>query len=444
MKQIEARSSAQLVSDVIDNGRVSGQQLLVIGLCFLFNMVDGFDITAMAIVASPVASELSISADRLGWIFSFALAGMMIGAMLLAPISDIIGRRSVIILSLVLVGISILLTANASSLLEFFIFRFVAGLGAGTLFASQATLADEYSPGVYRTLSVAIVTSGYPAGAMMTSVVAGMIMPEYGWRGMFWFGGSVTIAMVVVALLFIPESLKYLFKRRPKNTLERTNKILRKLGKDVLDAMPTVTVEEQTNKAGLVATMMKLVAPQYRSTTLQLWAAFLMSFASLYFLMSWIPKLIEDSGFTAADGRQAFFLMNLGAICGVYVLGALSTRMKLTNLIAMFFLITSAGMIVYAMVPTKLSLLLTLIFFIGLFQQGGFTAMYSVAAKVYPTDMRSTGIGWAIGLGRSGAVIGPVVAGYLISAGTGMSGNFLLFALPMAVSAVLVYRLHIR
>jgi AAHS family 4-hydroxybenzoate transporter-like MFS transporter len=203
-------TSAELVDDVIDNGKISGQQLLVVGLCMFFNMLDGFDITAMAVVASAVSTELELTADRLGWIFSFALLGMMGGAMFLAPLSDIVGRRKMIIASVFLVGVSILLTANATTLTEFIVLRFISGLGAGVMLACQATLAAEYSPEKYRTLSVAMVTSGYPMGAMFTSVVAGIVMPEYGWRGMFMFGGVLTLSMGMVAWLFIPESLKNL------------------------------------------------------------------------------------------------------------------------------------------------------------------------------------------------------------------------------------------
>ena len=184
-------TSAGVIADVIDNGRVSGQQLLVIALCFIFNMLDGFDITAMAVVARSVETELALSADQLGWIFSFALAGMMVGAMFLAPVSDLIGRRKLIIISVLLVGISILLTAMASSLAEFFVLRFLSGIGAGAMLASQATLTAEYSPEKVRSFSVVAVTAGYPMGALMTSVVATIVMPDYGWRGMFWFGGSM-------------------------------------------------------------------------------------------------------------------------------------------------------------------------------------------------------------------------------------------------------------
>ena len=161
-------SSDNIVHDVIDNGEVSAQQLLVVGMCMFFNMLDGFDITAMAVVASAVSIELQLTADKLGWIFSFALAGMMCGAMFLAPVSDIIGRRKLIILAMAIISVSILFTATATSLIEFIVLRFISGIGAGAMLASQAALSAEYSPDKYRAFSVAAVTSGYPLGAMMT------------------------------------------------------------------------------------------------------------------------------------------------------------------------------------------------------------------------------------------------------------------------------------
>ena len=437
-------SSSSIVSDVIDKGSVSAQQFLVVGLCLFLNMLDGFDITAMAIVASAVSTELELTPDRLGWIFSFALAGMMAGAMLLAPISDIIGRRAMIVTSVVLVGGSILLTANATTLSEFFLLRFISGMGAGAMLACQAALAAEYSPEKYRTLAVAAVTSGYPLGAMMTSVVAGFILPDYGWRGMFWFGGALTLTMAIVAWILLPESLKYLLEKRPANALERINKILRKLKKDPLKEMPHVTVAEKKAKTGLGKTMMGLVAKEHRVATLTLWAAFFLCFSTLYFLMSWIPKLMEDSGYERSVGRTAFFLFNFGGVIGIYLLGWMSTRWKLTNLILVLSLSSAVGMVAFALAPNQLNLLFVLIFLIGILQQGGFTGLYGVAAKVYPTHIRSTGIGWAIGLGRSGAVAGPAIAGYLIAAGFDMSANFFFFAIPMAIGGMIAYRLHVR
>ncbi len=436
--------STQLVADVIDNGQVSAQQLLVVGLCLFFNALDGFDITAMAVVNGPVSAELALSPDKVGWIFSAALAGMMLGAMFLTPVSDIVGRRKLIILSVSLVGASMLLTANVTTLSEFLILRFVSGAGAGAMLACQAPLAAEYSPEKYRALSVAAVTSGYPLGAMSTSIVADLVMPEYGWRGMFWFGGGVTLVMGLVAWLLIPESLKFLFERRPQNALRRVNDILRRLKKDTLDATPEVAAQERTNNAGFVESMLKLLHKRRRTATLTLWATFFLCFATLYFLMSWIPKLMEDSGYEALVGRRAFFLFNLGGVIGIYLLGILSIRWKLTNVVFVMLFSSAIGMAVFASAPDRLNALLIIIFFVGLLQQGGFTGLYGAAAKIYPTEIRSTGIGWAIGLGRSGAVVGPAIAGYLITAGLGMAANFFIFAVPMAIGGLIAYKLHVR
>ena len=436
--------SSDVVAEVIDNGQVSGQQILVVGLCMFFNMLDGFDITAMAIVAGSVSQELQLTADRLGLIFSFALAGMMVGAMVLAPVSDIIGRRKLIILSVTLVGVSILFTANATSLTEFMILRFISGLGAGAMLACQAALAAEYSPEKYRSLSVALTTAGYPLGATLTAVVAGFIMPEYGWRGMFWFGGGVTLSMGLVAWIFIPESLKYLFEQRPMNALERVNVILNKLGKDTLDQLPVVARQQARQVKGFFGNMAALLAKEHRTTTLLLWTTFFMCFATLYFLMSWIPKLMEQTGYSVETGHFAFFLFNLGGVIGIISLGTLSTRWRLTNLVFVFLSLSAVSMVIFAAAPNRLNFLLVVIFFTGILQQGGFTGLYAIAAKVYPTEIRSTGIGWAIGLGRSGAVLGPAAAGFLIAAGFSMSANFYVFAVPMAIGGLISYWLKVK
>jgi len=437
-------SNSESAHDVIDDGAVSSQQFLVIGLCLFFNMLDGFDITAMAVVANSVSTELTLTPDRLGWIFSFALAGMMAGAMFLAPLSDVIGRRKLIIAAMALVGVSIVMTAMATTFIEFILLRFLSGLGAGAMLASQAALASEYSPEKYKALSVALVTSGYPLGAMMTSVIAAYVLPDFGWRGMFWFGGVLTLTMVGVGLLLLPESLKYLYERRPPNALARINAILRKLNKREMAALPAIERGSSSRSNGFLQGMLRLLRHEHRSTTLTLWLAFFLCFTTLYFLMSWIPKLMEDSGFTPEVGRQAFLLFNLGGVVGIYLVGWASTRLTLTNVICAMTIAAAVIMIVFAFAPRELNLLLGLTLLIGILQQGGFTGLYAAAAKAYPTEIRSTGIGWAIGLGRFGAVVGPTVAGYLIAAGLDMSANYIVFAVPLALGGLIAYRLHIR
>jgi MFS family permease len=152
---------------------------------------------------------------------------------------------------------------------------------------------------------------------------------------------------------------------------------------------------------------------------------------------------MEDSGYAPEIGREAFFLFNLGGVIGIYLMSYLSTRVKLTNVVCYLSVASAIGMVIFAMAPNQLSLLMGLILIIGILQQGGFTGLYGTAAKIYPTEIRSTGIGWAIGLGRSGAVAGPAVAGYLIAAGFDMSFNFYFFAVPMAIGGIIAYRLHV-
>ena len=439
---MSTNNSIKDINEFIDNGSITSQQILVVSLCFIFNMLDGFDITAMAVVASPVSVDLALTPDLLGWIFSFALAGMMVGAMALAPIADIIGRRALIILSLMIVGISVIMTSKVESLTPFMLLRFISGMGAGALLASQASLAAEYSPDKYRALSVAIVTAGYPTGAMMTSVVAGYILPEYGWRMMFLFGGVVTVSMVIVAWLMIPESLKYLIEKKPNNALEKINKILLKLNAPSINELPPSNNDREVT-VSMIGNMRMLLSPKFRRLSLMLWTSFFCAFGTLYFLMSWIPKLMENAGYDMAVGRDAFLLFNLGGVIGIYLLGILSVKWKLTNLILNLSLVSAVSMIIFALVPNQLNILFILILLIGILQQSAFTGLYGVAAKAYPTEIRSTGVGWAIGLGRSGAVAGPAVAGYLILAGYDMSANFIFFALPMIVCGLTAYKLNI-
>ena len=153
---------------------------------------------------------------------------------------------------------------------------------------------------------------------------------------------------------------------------------------------------------------------------------------------------MEQSGYSVEVGRMAFFLFNLGGVLGVFILGMLSTRWKLTNLVSLFLFTSGVSMVLFAISPNQQMLLMVIIFFMGILQQGGFTGLYAVAAKLYPTEIRSTGIGWAVGLGRSGAVVGPAAAGFLIAAGLTMSGNYVVFALPMLVGGLLAYRLKVN
>lgn len=438
------------ISEFIDRGNFSAQQIMIVALCLIFNMVDGFDITAMAVTAHQIGEDMQLTADKLGLVFSFSLAGMMMGAMFLATLSDIIGRRTMIIITLLLVGSTVILTALVNSLPMLIFLRFVSGLGAGAMLASVATLASEYSPERFRALSVTAVTSGYPLGAMMTGLVASSIVPEFGWRGMFAVGGTITIGLAVVAFLLVPESLQFLCKKQPEGALKKVNKVLARFSVQPLTEMPLINQSDgvvEADHQSILQKMFSLLTPELKRSTLILWATFFLCISTLYFLMSWIPKLIIDLGYPADAGNLAFTLFNFGGVLGIFTLGWLASRWSLSTLISIFAVTAAALMWVFAAAASlqaSQTILMTLIFVIGISLQGGYTGLYAVAAKIYPIEIRSTGVGWAIGLGRLGAVIGPGVAGYMIATGISITTNFLTFAIPMMVGGILAYQLRVR
>ena len=412
-------------------------------------MVDGFDITAMAVTAHQIGGEMQLSADKLGLVFSFSLAGMMMGAMFLATFSDIIGRRTMIIITLLLVGTTVLLTAMVNSFAMLIALRFVSGLGAGAMLASVATLAAEYSPERYRALSVTTVTSGYPLGAMMTGLVASSVIPEFGWRGMFILGGSITVALAIVAFALIPESLHFLCNKQPKAALQKVNKIIAMFSVQPLSQLPNRGLGEENTEADRASSLQKVVSlltPALRRSTLMLWGTFFLCISTLYFLMSWTPKLIINLGYDVEAGNLAFTLFNFGGVLGIYALGWLATKWSLSTLISIFAIAAALLMWFFAaaasFAATK-TILMALIFVIGISLQGGFTGMYAVAAKLYPAEIRSTGVGWAIGLGRFGAVLGPGIAGYMMAMGVSITANFLVFAIPMLIGGILAYKLRV-
>ena len=442
--------TATSISAVIDHGKVSRQQYLIVGLCLLFNMIDGFDITAMAVTAHQIGEELQLGAEQLGLVFSFSLAGMMLGAMFIASLSDVLGRRVIIITSLGLVGLTVSLTATIDSLSLLIALRFLSGLGAGAMLASVATVAAEYSPEKYRAFCVTAVTAGYPLGATLTGLVANQIVPEFGWRSMFFLGGSLAILFTFIALWFIPESIQFLCSKKPPLALEKINGILIKLARSPLKELPIIDPDTQSTTAdtqNVLEKMMSLLTPKFRSATLRLWLTVFLCICSLYFLMSWIPKLIINLDYPEAIANLAFTLFNLGGVLGIFCLGYLASLWRLSNLIAVFTIIASTLMCLFAIAVSSASgqtTLMILIFIIGFTLSGGYTGLYAVAAKIYPIAIRSTGVGWAIGLGRSGAVIGPAIAGYMIAAGFSVTANFITFAVPILMGGLLAYQLRVK
>ncbi|QIB64981.1 MFS transporter [Kineobactrum salinum] len=439
MTAIVESNEAPFITEAINDGNGRITQYLVITIALILNMLDGFDVTSMAFTVHSIGEDLSIAPDKLGIVFSTALAGMVIGAMFIAPISDRIGRRSMVLGSILAIGLSMLATAFVESLWQLIILRLITGLGVGGMLASLATISAEYTPERYRSFAVVTVTAGYPLGATLGGFVAAPLMAEYGWQSVFVAGGIATLAMTVAVYLLIPESLQFIVVRRPPNALRKVNRILQRLNSPALAALPEIDSGESPPNANVFS----LLTNEWRSKTIILWLTFFFCFITLYFLLSWIPKLVVNAGMSVSDGVYASMVLNGGAVIGILSLGWLAEHFGLSRIIAVFLFASGVIMSVFA-ITNGIDYLLIYLFAIGYLLQGGFVGLYAAAAKLYPAEIRTTGVGWGIGLGRLGAVAGPYFGGVLIAQGVSLESNFIIFSIPMVISGIIAMRLTVK
>ncbi|MEM9570385.1 MAG: MFS transporter [Pseudomonadota bacterium] len=435
-------SSIQEIRDRIDNGPVAPMMLVVIAIGFLLNMVDGFDVVAMSVAGPSITTDWGISDAEKGWILSAALIGMAVGAAVLAPYSDVYGRRIMILAATALIGVSMVATGfipqSVSALIAL---RAVSGLGIGVIFASGATIAAEFAPERFRNLAVTTVVMGYPFGAMLVGPVAQWVIPAQGWEMLFVYGGVATLLLGVGFYFILPESVEYLASKRAKSPddLGKINSVLKQLHRSPLTAL--VPEDHSEARAGRVTSLFE---DSHAANTIILWSVYFLGFLTLYFLLSWIPSLFVDAGFSRREGIAALTQFNFGGVLGILAIGLLTTRLKLSKPISVFFVASAVCLVIlYAMRIESLVVLNASILIIGFSLQGAFTAMYALAARIYPTTIRATGIGWAAGLGRTGAIVSPIVAGYLSGAGWDLYSLSLLFAVPLFIAGALVLRYRV-
>ncbi len=362
--------------------KITTKQLSTIFICFLMNMLDGMDVMVVSYAAPNISKAWAISPQSLGIVFSAGLLGMSVGAMFLAPLADKIGRKSMVLICNALMGFCVFGTSWADSV-------------------EMLTLTAEQAPSSTKDFWVSFVMAGYPIGAVISGLVAAEIIPTMGWQSIFKIAGITSFVTLPIVYLFLAESNEFV----------------------------------QTKKEDIKPNVQSLLNPIHRKSTLGLWMALFMAFATLYFLTTWIPKLASAAGLDEALAIYAGTVFNLGAFCGIISQGYLSGRFGLQKTIFFYLIFTAALMLIFGYF-TGSSLILPLFGFIGFGIQGGFVGMYSLAAKLYPTEIRATGVGWAVGAGRIGAIFGPLAGGFLIGAGFGMSTNFIFFAIPTIISGI--------
>lgn len=420
-------------SVISEEERWTRLSVLVVGLCFLINMLDGMDVLLMSYLAPAIGKDWGLASTSLGVVFSAGLAGMAIGGLLVAPLADRHGRRRLILIALVIMSAGMIISGLARNLLHLILARMIVGVGIGTVLACMAALVAEFAPPRHRSFAVGLLQGGYPIGAIVTGFVTAWALNHFSWNGVLMVAGLISVAAIPLVYWLLPESIAFLLKNQPKGALDKANSLRAHLDLAPLAILPNPATAE--NSATVVA---QLLRPEVRRDTFLLWGAIFSGFMVLYFIVSWIPKLAIEAGLNQQDGIYVGAIYNIGAFVGTVGLAGLADRFGLKPLIISFLLAAAVMLLVFGGVALPLVGVLTVAFALGVALQGGFNGLYPLSTYIYPVEVRSAGLGWAMGIGRAGAVLGPLLGGYILSLHGPLLTLFAVFAVPLVVAAICV------
>ncbi len=423
------------VRTLIDRQRFGAFQARVLALCAAVEFMDGFDLLAIGVVAPSIGREWHLAPGALGLVFGAGLFGVLLGALIFGPIADRIGRKPVILISTVIFGLFSLATVAAHSPASLLAIRLLTGIGLGGAMPNAVSLAIEYAPRKNRATMVMLAFCGFALGAAVSGALAARLIPAYGWPAVFWIGGIVPLLLVPLLAAALPESIRLLALLGTDR--DRIAAILRRIDPALAFARDTMFVAREEHRRGL--TVQHLFRAGRAPATLLLWIIFFMSLLDLFLIASWLPTIITKDGGSVEAGAIAASLFQIGGIVGAISLGRLIDRMGPYGVLSFAYLgaalfivgIGSSGAGLQSIVATTLGAGFCII--------GGQIGANALAANFYPTFIRSTGIGWALGIGRIGSIVGPLLVGLLLSLEWPAPSIFQIGAVPALVAAAAVF-----
>ena len=425
--------------DFIDRQPVGGFQIKLLLICAAVLFLDGFDTQAIGYVAPAIAKEWHLGKGALGPVFSAGLFGLMIGALVFGPLADRVGRKRIIIFSTVAFGIGAFATAFAQDITTLLVIRFLTGLGLGGAMPNAIALTAEYNPHRRRATMVMIMFCGFSVGAALGGLLAADLIPRFGWRSVFIVGGIAPLLMVPALAWRLPESVRFLAAagRAP----ERVAELLKRISPNAVFAPNARFVVHEAHLAGMP--VVHLFRDGRAAVTLLLWVVFFMSLLDLYFLASWLPTVINDLGASVSLAVVIGSLLQVGGVVATFALGGVIDRFSFRALALVYFgavfAVGAIGQLGHSAVLVSIA-----VFAAGFCVVGGQIAANALTAGFYPTSVRATGVGWALGIGRIGSIIGPLVGGVLLAEKWSASAVFIAAAaaaLCAAVAALFLSRL---
>ena len=393
------------VAKFIDRQPVGGFQIKLLLTCAAVLFLDGFDTQAIGYVAPALAKEWGLSKAALGPVFSAGLFGLMIGALVFGPLADRIGRRKIIIFSTLAFGLGTLATAFVSDVNTLLAIRFLTGLGLGGAMPNAVAMTSEFSPHRRRATMVMIMFCGFSIGAALGGLLAAALIPQFGWRSVFVVGGVAPLLLVPIVAWRLPESVRFLALTGQANA-----RVAELLGQIDPKAAFTPATQFVVHEPRLVGMPVRHLFREGRALpTVLLWVVFFMSLLDLYFLSNWLPTVLNDLGASVSSAAVIGSMLQVGGVVGTFALGSIIDRFSFRALAVVYFAaVFAVGAI--GQLGHSVAWVTMAIFAAGFCIVGGQIAANALAATFYPTSVRATGVGWALGIGRVGSIIGPLAA----------------------------------
>ncbi len=421
------------VTEYVESALVGGFHILMMVLCGLVMIMDGFDLISMGMVVPTLSDDWGVQqavfSRNIVSPVSAVLFGVILGSMGAGYLADKYGRRPIIIIMLVLAAIGMLLTTTITTLNELIIYRFFTGIGAGGSIPIAIAITSEFVPKKHRSLMVMTMYTGAPLGASLGGIIGPTLLEQYGWQGIFYFGGFTQLVIAVFILLLLPESAKFMARQSGKE--EKLRQLLTRIRQDV--NVGAITKFTFTEVSAVKSSIKALFTENRTKLTLALWLIFLGMQFVLFFVSLMMPAYLKSAGWSSTDALRPLGFYNFGALFGGIGIGILASRIGPANSL-LFTLPASAILLtVLGIVVDQTPLFFAVAFFAGAITIGNGMALAPLAAAIYPTQARSTGIGSALGIGRGGSISAPYIGAIGLTAAWGAHGFFFIAAVAPVV-----------
>jgi benzoate transport len=424
--------------EIIAHSAMSPLQLFVVVLTVGLNALDGFDVMSISFASPGIAAEWGISRTALGIVLSMELIGMGLGSIFLGGVADRFGRRPTILGCVIFMTLGMYMASTVGSVNALCVWRVVTGIGIGGLLAAINATVAEFSNAKRQALCVSIMAIGYPIGAVLGGLIVARLLRTHDWRSVFQVGAVMTGIFIPLALFLLPESVHWLARKQPAGALERINRTLRRMGHATTDALPQIAAEVRRRSQA------DLFSPALIRATVIITLAYMFHMLPFYFMLKWVPKIVVDLGFAQSAAAGVLVWANVGGALGGLALGLLTLRFGVKPLTIVVFALTTVMVTIFGRTPPDLNQLALICAAAGFCINAAIVGMYAIFAQAFPTHVRASGTGFAIGCARGASAAAPIIAGFLFDLGYGRPTVATIMSLGAIVSAVVLMMLRLR